>query len=312
MMSGRSATKRSIAGRGVGDLRQARTFFLVAGFYVIIGLTVAATSAVKGDRIAAFLGFLIVSGALASAALYRAILRVTSGFQEWSERIDGVRRRLDQLETSLTARLGEIGTAATAGTTAWVDLTTIGKGNPAPLAAATLDRDVYPRLVTAMDKETRPTDEPNEREPPRILPFASEDADPARIGSPARPDDLTDGPATKDLLRQWKVAVRDGDLAVCRAVHSTLIDVVEPDELRPIEAQMEALADRVEASLREAFSRHIRNREFVEAMGVGEQIVRLLPERGIAVEFERIFPLLQRRARGSTENSAAAVRQSVR
>jgi len=290
-----------------------KTLYVVAAFYVAVGFVAATASALNGDRLGTFLGFLIISGALASTALLRAVLRIGVRISAIGEAMEGLHARLNRVEMGLRAmreHVGVDGRAATAGGIRVLDLAAIGSGDPSVLAAATLDRQAYPRLVTTMD-ETPPAQSAEAEAAehtfmplrPTLTPSDERTLDAMETQSEtnAQPNDTEDddagfaGAATKNLLRQWKVALRDGDLAGCRAVYSALIDTAGAEAVASLAAQVEELADRIERSFREAFSLRVRERDYAGALAIGERMCSLLPDRAVVAEFLRVRAHLLRR-----------------
>jgi len=107
-------------------------------------------AALSGDRLTAFLGFLIISGALGAAAVVGAVIRLTTRITAGGECFEEIRTRLEQIEHAIedATRQNDEGTAGS-----MVDLASFGKGEPEKLVAASLDRDAYPRLVTTMEEQ---------------------------------------------------------------------------------------------------------------------------------------------------------------
>lgn len=263
-----------------------KTLYVVAGFYVLVGFVLAIASVVGGDRLGTFLGFLIISGALVGAAMLRAIMRLGEQADELARAIEDVRQAVLSAEASVREHIREMKDAASV---QMIDLSTFGTGDPSVLTAATLDRDAYPRLMTTMEGAP-------------AAPTVGSIADGAAPVAPALLG--LHGPATKNLLRQWKVAVREGDLLECRRVLSTLVDVVTPAEFAPLEGQFAVLANRVESGLRKAFAAHVRNRDFAGALAVGSQIVELFPDRPVAQDFAAVKDQLERHLRSRAARSA--------
>lgn len=262
-----------------------KTLYVVAGFYVLVGFVLAIASVVGGDRLGTFLGFLIISGALVGAVMLRAIMRLGEQADELAHTLAELRHTVLSAEASVSEQVREVKDAANV---RMIDLSTFGAGDASVLTAATLDRDAFPRLMTTME------DSP----PPFARGSVGDD-----VSTLARVTPAAHGPSTKNLLRQWKVAVREGDLSECRRVLSTLVDVVTEEELAPLEEQLAVLADRVERSLRKAFSAHVQNRDFAGALAVGNQIVELLPDRPVANDFESLKVKLERHAESNAVRS---------
>jgi len=306
-----------------------KTLYVVAAFYVAVGFVAATASALNGDRLGTFLGFLIISGALAATALLRAVLRIGVRISAIGEAMEGLHARLNRVEAGLRVvreHVGVDGRAATAaGGIRVLDLAAIGSGDPSVLAAATLDRQAYPRLVTTMEEAPPAQSAAAEAAEHTFIPLrptltASDertlDAMETQSETNAQPNDTEDhdagfaGAATKNLLRHWKVALRDGDLAGCRAVYSALVDTAGAEAVASLGAQVEELADRIERSLREAFSLRVRERDYAGALAIGERMCSLLPDRVVVAEFMRVRAHLLRRlhreAACSDEPTAAA------
>ncbi len=289
----------------VQSARHARkTLYLVAGFYVAIGFVMALVSAIQGDRLGAFLGFLIISGALVMGLLFRAALHLGVRISAMGDSLDDLRRRLDHLDDSIRGiRLppSEKKTQA-----AEFDLSTMGIGDPSVLAAATLDRDVYPRLVATMEEEPPAQAISDVR---RVQQSARPDASARSAADAAGVDEFAGaaGPAIKSLLRNWRIALREGDLVGCRVVLSALIDTAGEEAVVPLREQIAALADRVEQRLRSEFSAHVRSRNFESAIGVGDQITTLLADRPVAAEYTKLKPLLERQSKRNGRHPTSAL-----
>ncbi len=261
--------------------RQTRnTLYIVAASYIVVGFIAATVSAVNGDRLGTFLGFLVISGALAVTALFRAVLRVTAQVSAIGDATEDLHRRLDGLETALgnlRERSSPDSPSASRNSEAkWLDLGALGRQDPEMLAAATLDLEAYPRLVKAVE-EAAPRSEETQAETRSLEPIAADDED------------------AKNLMQQWHNAFSTSDLAGCRMLFSTLSDAIGEEAATPLHAQIEELADRVEASLREAYSSRVRGGDYAGALAIGERICGLLPDRAVAGEVQRIRPHLLRK-----------------
>ncbi len=273
--------------------RSRRTLYLIAGAYVLIGFGVAVPAAMNGDRLTTFLGFLIVSGALAAAVVIGNIVRLSIHLSAIGRRLEEVRDRLDRLE--FAHRRAEQVTSS-----AWpvqvLDLATVGDGDPSPLVSATLDRDQYPRLADAMEGAAAATDRPRGgegRDPPTTPLQTSEST------LPPAEDDLSGGSipgvTNKNLIRQWRVGMRNGDVASCREVFAALVDVADPETVSSYRTQLEELSARTERGLRQTFREHFLRRDYPAMLEVGEQICRLFPDRPAAEQFHRIKAALFQR-----------------
>ena len=278
-----------------------RALYLVAALYVSVGLLLAGLSAVRGDPLGTFLGFLIVSGGLGAAVVLAFVLRISAQSELLTQRIEEQAVALARLERFLAEHAapfepGEDGSVRN------LDLTGIGTGDPALLAAATLDRAVYPRLVPTMEEEP-PADSVEQEAEASLYEFGDSGEGERKDAGPSDAAEQGESPATKNLLRQWRLALREGDLASCRAVFSALVDTSAPEQLLPLRQQLEAISTDVERRLRDRFSQLVRDRDFAGALATGEEICRLLPDRPVAEEFRRLAPHLVVRA-GSRASSS--------
>ncbi len=268
-----------------------RTLYVVTGLYVVVGFLIAAVAALEGDRLSAFLGFVIISGTLAAAVLVNAVLRVGSRLTTLVERIEQVHDRLGQLEESRV-----IHETRAAAASADETLNTLGLAGEQPipptvLTAANLDRSIFPRLVPTGDEQ-----------------MAGGAAN-KTIAAPRRAASQLRGEprVTSDRLwRKWETAVQAGDLAGGRALCSVLVDTVGPDAVATLTAEMDELTARTETSLRGQFSGYLQKRDYANALAIGAKITRLLPDRPIAAEFARVRPLLERHLGGPSTPYAKA------
>jgi hypothetical protein len=116
------------------------------------------------------------------------------------------------------------------------------------------------------------------------------------------------GMTTRNLLGEWKLAVREGDLATCRRVFSAIVDLSEPGAAAPLRELLDRLADQTETRLRRAFCDCVRRRDFSKALVLGRQFAELLPDRPVRAEFERLRPVLEKKANGKWAGAHASVK----
>ena len=229
--------------------------------------------------LAAWLSILVIGMLVALALMARRLKELTESMADVAETVMQIHDRLEHTDERNRAQVEEEMVRA-------IDLASIGTGDPSRLAAARLDRDVFPRLTTLMDIQ-----------PP------AETIDPSKQHSQMRPDDADrdwetelGGVVQKDLLRTWKIGLRNRDIESCRTVYAALVDTVDGAVLAPLKTKLQELADHTEHKLRESFAAS-RDRGDVRGMiQVGQQICRLLPDRPIAEEFRSAEPHLQRLA----------------
>ncbi len=81
--------------------RTRRTLHLVVGMYVAIGLVVSGVGALTGDRVSAFLGFMIVGGALGAAATLSVLFRTVVRMGTLDETLGDMRTSLARIERLL-------------------------------------------------------------------------------------------------------------------------------------------------------------------------------------------------------------------
>lgn len=436
--------------------------YVVAAMYTTIGLALSLSAAVAGDRLSTFLGFLIVTGAIAAVGLFTQLLRMEARMNSLVLGVEDVRRNLKAVEAGrvvaapvadreahtkagteirrggLAPLVGDAGFGFTgekgsvlsderglragqlhdgeleamasepehvtgdheaedAG--ALLNLAAVGAGEPVTLAAAVLPRDRFPRLVRMLDSEPPARSGPSgvvarrgnspAMSPPSVRmtgqgsaaeefsaePIAddlhsaagSAESDageslreagsvavaevrgamgtvrelvtvPAsalqgefvaaeesggddelagrHVNGSAAAEEWRDaaavasvGMTTRNLLREWKLAVREGDLATCRRVFSAIVDLSEPGAAAPLREMLDRLADQTEDRLRRAFSDCVRRQDFAKALVLGRQFAELLPDRPVRGEFERIQQVLEFRANGKEGKVNSAVGQ---
>lgn len=290
--------------------RATRTLFVVAGLYVAIGLAVAASAALAGDRLSAFLGFLIITGALGAGVMMHAVLRLTARTVGLGDRLDQVHERLFQMERRLERADFSTLRTATESRTQTIDLSTIGGGDPSGLVAATLERSRFPRLVTVIETPV-PMDEEHSTVNGGVSSTTSAGSRAAVGNGSSEPPAGESEPAfdeievlrfqatahvlTRNLLREWRVGMRDGDLAACRRVFSALVDTADTSTVLPLSVQLQELTRRTETRLRGEFAAAVKARDYARALQIGEQIKAWMPGEAMAEEFEEIRPHLERR-----------------
>lgn len=276
--------------------RTTKTLYVVAALYVAIGLIVAGVAAFTGDRLSTFLGFLIISGALATAVLMQAVHRLTSRVVGLAQRLDHLDRQLERIGPARPAGTVPAGSGAEAGNLRTLDLSSVGPGDLRDLTAATLDRGHYPRLVTVM--ESAPSVEGLDAEgSPGGAASASwrpafDETEAVHLSSLA-------AVTTRNLMREWRVGLREGNLIACRRIFSALVDTTDSSTVLPLSVQLQELTLRTEQRLRGEFTAAVRVRNFEQALAVGAKICQLLPDHAISREFERLRPHLQRKLRAS-------------
>lgn len=275
-----------------------KTLNVVTVFYVLVGFALATVSAFWGDRLGTFLGFVIISGALSFAVLLRVVLQVGLRISNLTEHIDVIRSRMDTIEHVLKEVSVPRDESQSKLPTVALDLAAIGSGDPTVLVAATLDRSRYPRLATTMNLQ-----------PPQKTADMVHEHEMENNGSIDQEEDVRSSHVnTKNLLRTWKVAIRDGDLSMCRSIYSTMLDLVDPIQLEQLRFPMEKLADHIENELRQQFAERMRKEDYRAMFDIGEQICSQLSDRPVAREFERIRPYLLRRLNQSSDYDGSTLK----
>ena len=271
-----------------------RTLHLVVGMYVAIGLVVSGAGALTGDRVSAFLGFMIVGGALGAAAMLNVLLRTVARMGTLDKTVGDLRTSLARIERLLgenqASRRDE-----NAERVRVLNLASVGGGDPDAITAATLDRSVFPRLVTAMGT-VQGAASSSARSDGEI---AEPGSDPLVPEESLRQTTSRGEVAGKDLWLSWSTAMRNGDLATCRSVFAALVDLAESDTVADMAASLDALALRHERRIRRRFTECVQAKQYSEALAVGAEIGTLFPNHPLSDEFERLRPILERRALSS-------------
>jgi hypothetical protein len=277
-----------------------KTLCVVAAFYVVVGFFLAISAAVQGDRLGTFLGFVIISGALVTAALFRAVLRIGLRISSVGESLDDVGGRLARIERGDTKTRSKHETPSQPAPARVIDLGTSALVDASLVAAATLDHTSFPRLADTILEHPPGT-------APQSKPIG-ETGSVAPENTEATTTEATNATSTlvshRNLLRSWKVALRDGDFATCRDMYAAMVDTVEPQLVVRLSEQYESLARVCEQALREKFASCVREQDFDGALSVGREIVRLMPDRLVAEEYAKLEAhLLRRRAQAQHESS---------
>lgn len=268
-----------------------RTLGVVAAMYVVIGFALAIPAAVGGDRLAAFLGFLIVSGALSVAFLINALTRIGVRVAAMADAVEALTARIPPSANGSTM-IGSTSTFGTVGETAAVDLADVGRTEPGELSAATLEPNTFPRLAVAMD----------EQPPAGATAAYAEGMEPLLVNENS--DDGADAElSVRNLMRTWVVARRNGDVAACRRIYSALVDVAGVDLNELLREQLSEVTDRARIALRDQFADQVRAQNYAAAIETGEMIREQFPDSTLVTEFDHIRPsLLRRLRRHSTES----------
>ncbi len=286
--------------------RAIRTLHVVAAFYVVVGLVVAGAAALSGDRLSTFLGFLIISAALAAAVVVHSVLRLHVHLAALAAKLDDIRERLYRLEHAAPEGRPPSGDLAESraehdapARIINLNLAATGSGDPAVLTAATLERHSFPRLASTMD-EFPPA--------PGVVVETSGDSCPDRVDSAGESQgeeftalDDTDARrgepvVLRDLMREWRKAKQECDAVSCRRIYAAMVDTVGAAETTVLAAELRRVEDRVEAQLREEFTGCVRRQDFRGALAVGERITAQLAGRAVVQDFVKLRSALLRRA----------------
>lgn len=276
--------------------RLRRTMYLVASLYVGAGFVVTIPAAAAGETLTAFLGFLVISGALAATAMVNALLQLGGRAAAIEDKLRDLAEAVATLNGSRqTATIGSTvdGDAEAGSTSAMVDLTDAGLNDPSSLAAAAVDGEVYPRLVTLVDDgshsvaafETRAASTGRRTEAI---------SDVATLTPPGVSDVSSEVPL-RSLLHSWTAARQTGDLGACRSIYAALIDTADAELVETLRDQLAELSDSTRKSLRDRFAGHVRAGELGGAIEVGERLRELFPDSALSGDYERLKPILLRR-----------------
>lgn len=270
------------------------TLHLVVGMYVAIGLVVSGVGALAGDRVSAFLGFVIVGGALGAAAMLSVLFSTVARMGSLDKTVGDLRASLARIEGLLgenqSSRRDE-----NAERIRVLNLASVGGGDLDAITAATLDRGGFPRLVTATGAE-QPAASRSERSDGDIVEPRNDSSLPEESSrQTTSPGEV----AGTDLWQSWSTAMRNGDLATCRSVYAALVDLAESDTVADMAVSLDALALRHERRIRRRFTECVQAKQYSEALAMGAEIGTLFPNHPLSDEFERLRPILERRALSS-------------
>jgi transposase-like protein len=104
------------------------------------------------------------------------------------------------------------------------------------------------------------------------------------------------GVVNKNLLRQWRLARRQGNLSACRQVYAAVVDTAEPAVASEFKRQLDEVTETARRAMRASFAAHVREAEYKEALEIGQEITTLFASEPIAAEFKQIKPHLLRKA----------------
>ena len=264
-----------------------RAVYVIGGLYLAAGLALTAHGALAGHIVETLCGFLVINVVIMGGWLVLIVAGLSDRTAEATRRLERIGeslRRIEEFRTASPPARVELEPEAS------LDLTAIGSGDPSALAGAILDRSIFPRLANSIQparadeqgvEETASTDNP--------LPPVDEMNN--------RPKVLqTGGPGRKNMLRSWRVGLREGDVGTCRRVLSTLLDTADPALVADFQAELDRLIKRVEGELRRRFASRVREGDYSAAIDVGREILTRLPESPIARDYQQIEPHLIRRA----------------
>ena len=297
--------------------------FVVAGLYVGFGLmygwrSVVSEPASSDTIIDAFVGLLIVSGALAGAAILVSALRLAVRVSAMHDLLQSLESRLLRVEIDPPNRrsVDDVPTA-----TQELDLSAIGDGDARSIVAASLDQDLYPRLARRAegapllaDEDAQPlvssrgrgvesnsagTDARDSagtdaRAASEHRAFHDQNARAESTSHSSGSKHLSDDDVVGSLLERWEVASGEGDIATCRRVLASLANRADRELVVGLRDELPRVMERAESALRAAFAECVRSRDFAGAVTVGDRITESLPESRIARDYDAIKPHLLR------------------
>ena len=258
-----------------GVVRDTRvTLMIVSVFYVAVGFVLSIASLVAGEPLGTFLGFLTIGGTLAGSALLRSVIRTDKHVLEMHHALARLHERLDRIEASIaepevTARgipfeIVDFGGAS--------DVAAEVERRCEQITAATLERDVFPRLVTLLEREQ---------------------AD--RKSTDGQRDEAA------DLLERWENARSAGDLIEARRLFSGAASVIDPGTLKAMGDELHALARATELSFRRRVRDCVDRRDVTGLVEVLQEIRAQLPDHPMAKECAQIESFLRLKARGDND-----------
>lgn len=267
----------------------------------VVGLVLAVLLAVLSlliqQPLPLLIGVFVGGCAVATAALLRAIDGVDARVQATKNTLSALRDDLQRLEHELAVQSVAGANVPFDAPMDAIDIADLGHPNLAEITAATLDRTEYPRLAHEMDNQ-----------PPAQPRYASPAGDThntanaeERVATESEVNDT--GLANRNLLRSWKVALREGDLPTCRTVFAALVDTAQPEVVAELRRQIDSLARRIKLEMRDDFSAAVRRGDYAAALKIGDRILERFPNDTIANEYGRLEPHLRRRCRRLPETT---------
>jgi|GEM_PF-6661502 len=262
---------------------------IVAHIYVIVGLYFMYRAAMAGQVFNAVLGLLFVAGTLGVAMLLHYLLGIAVWWISVWEQLSELRVQLCKLDRTVQTLTSPEAHSPT------VDVAASDPANAHDLVAATVNRDSYPRLVEQMTKPAGGLEPDVPETAPGDAESATRKIQRSSDGNPVT-DELPRDVAHLNLYRQWRMAVRRGDVGECRKILSAWRDVAAEQFVARRTAEFNVLVGQTSRKLRDLFSHCLQQGRYVEALEVGDRILRQLPSSRIARDFQTIKPHLQRRA----------------
>ncbi len=262
--------------------------FILAQLYVVIGLYYMYGAAAAGQVFHTVLGLLFVAGVLAVAMLLRYLLGLAVWWVSLWEQLSDLNARLRDLDRTVQ----ELTTPALADPT--LDIAALAAAGPQELVAATIEKDTFPRLVQQMDGGVPQEAHAAPVDPDGVHPALAQASE--EVDVDAIMDDLPRDLAHRNLYRHWRIALRCGDVRQAEQILSVWRPVAAEDFVARRTAEFDAVVRQISRKLRDLFSHCVRRGEYVEALEVGERVLRELPSSRIAADFIAIKPHLERRA----------------
>lgn len=257
------AIERWIARARIGAIAYAS----LCGLAGVIFILVEVSSGQFAGAVVAFFVTLATCGlGLASLAGVRMARTVHAN----TKRLDKLNYRIDQLEAAFDAHEMD------------VQLISGEPRDPSMLVSASLPADQYPRLAPG---EAESTDAPTQNE-----------INPEPIVEKTSVKENTDSPAVEPV--ESKVDIEQ-PIQKCRRLWGELKGALEDKQIESWRKRLDQLNRDHARDLRCRFAQHLRDKDYVQALEVGRQIVDLYPDSRMAADFRALESRIERLAFGN-------------
>lgn len=224
---------RNFVSDSPGSSARARgTLLLLACFYVVAGFAMAVSAAIDGNPVGTFLGFLIVTGSIAIAVAYNTLLHLADSANSTQQSLDNILQRMGHPREKAPSASKGTGAIFEPSQECLLDLSAVGPGDPSLLVAVRLERDVFPRLASALHFPPPASPESNAERPASQsspVPAANETMLPEFIAQESIPQETA---LQETMLRRaFAAKVRQQDFAAALAVGEQIRSVLPDSDI---------------------------------------------------------------------------------